>query len=484
MLEGGLCRGVVFVEDLSERGTVGAAVAEVLLGLDVVALGQIEVAQDLREPVGIGGRRDEELGGLDVAALQRQQTLVGFGFGQLGIDAQGLCQQTLGILVVATAIGDGGEVVVGTGIVGIDGGGQLIDRFLPGGRFFQRGAIEQFFDTQFLGVGLDLVEDLLVAATDGLVVDDEARTAQLRQDAVGQLTEGRGDVLDLLLALLRVFVHRQHAQDDVFVLDVAGFDQFLEAFPVLSRVFRIDRGVHLDFPEFLVDVLLRDFLTLVGQLVVDAETAVGRGIGRDFHVVEVQALTVVVDLLEHLDEFFHGVVFQLTLAEVGLLDEESDVGFLLFLRDTLIGIGRHGRLGRRDGAAVELGGGNDTVGHFYLRDGDLLGAQTGIEGHIEVGLVAVGIGEVGPQRIAAARAVGDDLIVVGHVLPLEGSGIALHALAVGIAQLGDDGDDRLLVHVFFRELTVDGSGNRTFPGLQRIGCHREVVSGERPQLRT
>ena len=47
---------------------------------------------------------------------------------------------------------------------------------------------------------------------------------------------------------------------------------------------------------------------------------------------------VVINLLQHFHELLHRVVFQFTLSEVGLLDEELDVGLLLLLVDALVGM--------------------------------------------------------------------------------------------------------------------------------------------------
>ena len=198
-------------------------------------------------------------------------------------------------------------------------------------------------------------KDLLVAATDGLIVDGEARTAQLWQDAIGELTESGRDILNLLLALLWILIHREHAQDDVLVLDIAGLHQFLESLPVLSRVLGIDGSIHLDLLQLFVHVLLRYLLTLVGQLVVDVEATVRRCEGLNLNILDGELLTTVgTDFLEQAYELLHGVVLQLALTQVGLLDEELDVGLLLLLRDALVGIRSNGCLSRCDGALIEF----------------------------------------------------------------------------------------------------------------------------------
>ena len=193
---------------------------------------------------------------------------------------------------------------------------------------------------------------------------------------------------------------------------------------------------------------------------------------------------VVVDLLQEAHELLDGVVLELALAEVGLLDEELDISLLLLLGDALVGIWGDSGIGGEHGALIELRGGDDAVGNLHGGNLHLLLAQAGIEGEVHLGFVAVEIVEGGLQRIVAADAVGDNLVVAGDALALEGGGVALYHLSVGIAELGHDGDDGLLLHVFLGELSVDGCGHDACLCLKRIGGDGEIVGREGAEFRT
>ena len=184
---------------------------------------------------------------------------------------------------------------------------------------------------------------------------------------------------------------------------------------------------------------------------------------------------VAVDLTQQSDELLHGVVFQLTLAERGLLDEELDVSLLLFLCDALIGISGLCWIGRHEGLLIEFRGGDDTVGHFHGRHVELLRADAGVEGQVHLRLVTVSVCEVGLHGVIATRTVEDGLSVASHILTLEGGAAALYGHTVGIAQLWYDGHGGLLLHILLREVAVDGCGYCASLGLKRIGGHGEVV---------
>ena len=117
--------------------------------------------------------------------------------------------------------------------------------------------------------------DLLVIATDGLVVDGETGTAQFGQDAVGELTETSTHVFDLLFAFLGVFIHRKNAQDDILVLDVRCGNELLETLPVLSGVVGLNILGKLGLLHLLLDITLGILLTLVSQFLVEGEATIG-----------------------------------------------------------------------------------------------------------------------------------------------------------------------------------------------------------------
>ena len=106
--------------------------------------------------------------------------------------------------------------------------------------------------------------NLLIAAPNHLIIDDQTAATQLRENAIGQLSEPFAHVSDLLFALLWVFIHRQHTQNHVLILDVAGLNELHKALPVLRGVVRIDVSLHLVAFELLLHIALTYVLTLVG----------------------------------------------------------------------------------------------------------------------------------------------------------------------------------------------------------------------------
>ena len=113
-------------------------------------------------------------------------------------------------LVVALCKLDGGNIISAT-IAGVNLCGYLINVFLSVGIILQSSTIKDFLNAEFGSIGLELIHNLFVATTNCLVIDSQTSTAQLRQNTIGQLAEGRRDILNLLLTLLRVFIHRKHA---------------------------------------------------------------------------------------------------------------------------------------------------------------------------------------------------------------------------------------------------------------------------------
>ena len=95
-------------------------------------------------------------------------------------------------------------------------------------------------------------------------------------------------------------------------------------------------------------------MALVGQLVVELETTLGRSVSLDFHVLEVQAFTVLVDFLEQLDKLAYRVVLELALAQIGLVDEELDVGFLLLGLNALERVESQTATAIGEGLTIEL----------------------------------------------------------------------------------------------------------------------------------
>ena len=330
-----------------------------------------------------------------------------------------------------------------------------------------------------------MLTDLVVAAAYNIVVDGQAGTAQLGKNAVGELTEGLAHVTNLLLALLGILIHGEHAKDDVLVLDVAGLHKLLEALPVLGGVVCVDIGLHVGLLQRLLHVVFRHILTLAGEAVVVLETTLRRCEGLNLDILDGELLTTVgTDLLEQAYELLHGVVLQLALTEHGLVDEELHAGIVLLRLDALEGVGGYAATGLHHGLLVELARGDDTRGDLHGRYGDLLLSDASLEGEVHVALLHLRhIGEGSLHGVVTAEAIGDGLVVAKNLLALEGSGQSLCHLAIAIAQLGDDGDDGLPLHILFRELSVDGGRDFAALRLERIGGHLEIVGRKRTELR-
>ena len=93
---------------MGEGGTVAVGVAEVLFCLGIVALGEVEVTEDLCEAVSAGGTGDELFGTADVTLLEGEEPEVSLGFGELAGGVEAVEQG-----IVALGIADGGDVVEG-----------------------------------------------------------------------------------------------------------------------------------------------------------------------------------------------------------------------------------------------------------------------------------------------------------------------------------------------------------------------------------
>ena len=128
----------------------------------------------------------------------------------------------------------------------------------------------------------------------------------------------------------------------------------------------------------------------------------------------------------------------------------------------------------------QFAGGDDTVGNLDGRHLNLLLADLGIEGEVELALLhGVLIGEGGLHRVVAAEEVRDGLVVAEHLLTLERGGLALDGLLCAIlreAQFGDDRHDGLLVHILLWECAVDGRCDLSGLCLQGVWSHFEIVT--------
>ncbi len=185
-----------------------------------------------------------------------------------------------------------------------------------------------------------------------------------------------------------------------------------------------------------------------------------------------------VDFLQQFHELLDGVGLQLALAQVGLVDEELDLCLLLLCGDALEGVGGEACTAVEHGLLVELGGGDDAVGHFHSGNLDLALAYACIEGHEQFALEHLGhILELRLDGVDAAKLVVDALVVAQHLLAHEGCALGACHLPVAIVELGDDADDGLLLQVLGGELAMNGgyhlaalSLKRTWVDIEIAGC--------------
>ena len=180
---------------------------------------------------------------------------------------------------------------------------------------------------------------MLVAATDHIVVHEQAGTTQLGQNAVGNLGVHAAHVANLLLTLFGILIHGEDAQNHLLVLKVALADQLLEAVPVLSGVLGVHVGLHANLLKLALEEFVGNILTLFGQLLVEVVLTVGRSVSAHLDALESAGLVVVIDLLQNLHEILDAHAAGLAGAEVSLVDEELDVGLLLLPDDALEGVG-------------------------------------------------------------------------------------------------------------------------------------------------
>ena len=266
-------RGVVLVEEFSQCAAVVEGILQVLGSLGIVSLGNVQIAEGFAYLLGSGSLGNEVFGIFNVTVLEGHEAKVGIGFGDGFLRAGDVLEVFGSCGVVAFIELDDAYVVGGALVVGIDFGSLLVDGFLGISITLKTSSIEEFLDVELCGVALVLVFDLLVATAYYLVVDNHAGTAEFGQNAVGKLAETFAHVADLLLALIGVFIHREHAEDNILVLDVAGLYEFLEAFPVFSGVAAHDVGAHAFAEELLVHIVFGSKLTAVGEVIVEQESA-------------------------------------------------------------------------------------------------------------------------------------------------------------------------------------------------------------------
>ena len=256
-----------------------------------------------------------------------------------------------------------------------------------------------------------------------------------------------------MLTLLGVGVHAQYAKYEVLVLEVALLDELLEAFPVLSGVVGVDSDVrHLLLLEGRLELCRGVLLTRSTELFVQLLTTIGGGVGLDFdrYLLVGSLLSVLYGVLP----FLHLVLIQLGAADVGLLDEEHNVGIIRLLDDALEAVGRDD--GRHACKRSESFGSDHAISDLEV--GEVDGAATLLPLEVEVELALCHSGDVGQDEVdggVGAISMVHDAVVAVDLFALEGGAVAPLLTAL-IAEDRDDGQRSILGEPLRGEGEVDG----------------------------
>ena len=256
-----------------------------------------------------------------------------------------------------------------------------------------------------------------------------------------------------MLTLLGVGVHTQYAKYEFLVLEVTLLDELLEAFPVLSGVVSVDSDVrHLLLLEGRLELCRGVLLTRSTELFVQLLTTIGGGVGLDFdrYLLVGSFLSVLYGVLPLL----HLVLVQLGATDVGLLDEEHDVGIIRLLDDALEAVGRDD--GRHTCERSKSFGSDHAISDLEV--GEVDGAATLLPLEVEVELALCHSGDVGQDEVdggvGAIRMVHDTVVAV-DLFALEGGTVA-PLLTTLIAEDRDDGQRSILGEPLRGEGEVDG----------------------------
>ena len=256
-----------------------------------------------------------------------------------------------------------------------------------------------------------------------------------------------------MLTLLGIGVHAQYAKYEFLVLEVALLDELLEAFPVLSGVVSVDSDVrHLLLFEGRLELCRGVLLTRSTELFVQLLTTIGGGVGLDFdrYLLVGSFLSVLYGVLPLL----HLVLVQLGATDVGLLDEEHDVGIIRLLDDALEAVGRDD--GRDACERSESFGSDHAISDLEV--GEVDRAATLLPLEVEVELALCHSGDVGQDEVdggvGAIRMVHDTVVAV-DLFALEGGAVA-PLLTTLIAEDRDDGQRSILGEPLRGEGEVDG----------------------------
>ena len=296
----------------------------------------------------------------------------------------------------------------------------------------------------------------------------------MRQNLIGELVEDAGEIANLLLALLGVLIHRENAENKLLVLDIALRHEVLETLPVLGREIcgQFAELSDVILLELILKVSLSILLAVLGQTGVDVERPFGRCIRSDVYLLDF-LFGVAAGVLDLLIESEHLVGLKLAVADVGLIDEEVDIGVILFVDYALEFVGsQRGSYGRSIG---ESGRGDHTVGNLDARKHILLVALAYIERKFKLAahhLRLIGIHHRDGNR--ATVIVADYRGIAAHLLPLEGISLRGHFLTVE-TQIGGYGHLRVLYEELCRNAGRHRSGNAIAHHFERIGINGKIV---------
>ena len=216
---------------------------------------------------------------------------------------------------------------------------------------------------------------------------------------------------------------------------------------------------------------------MCSEFVVQVKTTVGRSVSRDFEVFHQFAFLVGIDIFHKLVESLHGVRLQLAGTQIGLLDEEHDVGTLGLLDDTLESIFSISGVGVGQCVLHQLGSCNHAVSHLHSRDGHFLSllAHFGVKLQVELRLGHFrDVVERSRHRVVATSLVVNGLVVALHFLSLESHGFAFDLTAFP-TEHGSDGHYCFFLKILFRKFTVDCYINFSSDGLKDLGSRREII---------
>ena len=424
---------VVLVEDLSESRVVRLAVAESFGSSLVVTLAEVVNTHSLVDTFSVSSVTESFASTVVVLVHHLDKTKVHLSLVAVRVERSSLLEVSLSIVVVALYILSHTEVVVSAVVIRILLNGSFVDVLFLVNVVSLSGSVKELVDRELSRICFVLSCDFLVAATDSVDRSRDARVAELRKDFLSQLIEYRREVADFFLTLFRVAVHRENAEDKVFILDVALGNEFLEAVPVLSSELRSDVAVVVNFffLEVLVQVVNSRVLTFFRQLGVEFHTTFRRSERRN-----VDAFNFFVVSLRSLGNSFVEVrnacaFLQLRSANVGLVDKEHKVSVADFVDYALIFVGSSRR---SDSSSVSQSrSGYNAFTNFHSRESVDFLALNHVEVKVEVALHHLrSVDKVYRDCHCTAFFVVDNRIVALNLLALESvrlrSGLVVHTI--------------------------------------------------------